>query len=84
MLCVDIQNMSDSASASLYLNPRILASSSAQYLTNATHRDFFKMLEISTAKNQAEVKNEYQSTSHINLMLVVKLIMSLISLFHHH
>lgn len=63
--------MSDSASASLYLNPRILTSSSAQYLANATHRDFFKMSEISTAKNQAEVKNEYQGTSHANLTSVV-------------
>lgn len=41
------------------------------------------MSEISTAKNQAEVKNEYRGTSHTNLMLVVKPKISLISLFHH-
>lgn len=78
MLCVDIQNMSDSASPSLYLNPRILPRSTAQYLTNATPRFFFKMLELSTAQNQTEVKNEYQSSSHVNLTLAVWLIMSLI------
>lgn len=70
MVHVEIQNMSDSASASLYLNPRILTSSSAQYLTNATHGDFLRC-QTSTAKNQAEVKNEYQGTSHANLTLVV-------------
>lgn len=56
MLCVNIQNMSDSAPPSLYLNPRILTSSIAQYLTNAIHRGFFKMLKLPIAKSQTEVK----------------------------